>query len=196
MDVNQLPDTVYHGTVSIHRDSLLSGIDINKGYKSVDFGQGFYTTSDLSQAKKIAYDRTNAYNKKHKPTKPAYPIVIEYKIDKTILLPLKGKLFDSPSEKWIEFIYNNRVGTDYVINSYYNLDRRYHYVYGCVADSNIADIISGVKRGEITYGYFYDHIKPLQSSKYNQLSFHSELSIQALSFLRVIEFESEVLIHE
>lgn len=196
MDVNHLPNVVYHGTISVHKDSILSGIDINKGYKSVDFGQGFYTASDFSQAKKIAYDRTNAYNKKCKPSILAYPIVIEYKIDKSILSSLKGKLFDSPSEKWIEFIYNNRVGINFVINSYYNLDRKYHYVYGCVADSNIADMVGDIKRGVITYGDFHDHIKPLQPSKYNQLSFHSELSIQALSCTNVIEFESEVLIHE
>lgn len=45
----------YHGTTSNHAHHIVdAGIDVTKGYKAVDFGQGFYTTSSFEQAKKHA----------------------------------------------------------------------------------------------------------------------------------------------
>lgn len=185
MTIAELPDTVYHGTVSVYEDSIKEQIDISKGYPYVDFGQGFYTTSSLEQAKQIARARTNLYNMKGKPCPLAYPIVSQYRFNKMSLASKKKILFDSANEKWIEFVFNNRVGIDFSVTSYYNINKKYHIVYGCVADSDITGLVRNIRNGSITYGDFIDKIKPLKLGKYDQLSFHSDESLKALTFVDV-----------
>lgn len=193
MTIDNLPNIVYHGTISIHKDSLLSGIDVNKGYYSADFGQGFYTTGNYEQALRLSKDRAKAYCKLNK-TILVYPMVITYNINKSELNSneYKGLIFDFPDSKWKEFIYNNRVGKDFVVSKYHNLNHKYDYVYGCVADSNITDMTKQIRSKQITYGAFVDDLKPLKSEYYNQLSFHSLKSINILDFLNIEIIESEV----
>lgn len=193
MTVDDLPDVVYHGTVSVHKDSLLTGIDINKGYYSADFGQGFYTAGNYEQALRLAKDRAKAYNKLNK-TVLVYPMVVSYNINKSELRSnsYKGLIFDFPDSKWKEFIYNNRVGIEFVVSKYHNLTRKYDYVYGCVADSNITDMTKQIKTNQITYGVFADALKPLKMEYYNQLSFHSHRAIDILKLANIEIAESEV----
>lgn len=193
MTIEDLPDIVYHGTISIHKDSLMTGIDINKGYYSADFGQGFYTTGNYEQALRLAKDRTKAHNKLNKK-ELVYPMVVSYNINKSELSSnsYKGLIFDSPDSKWKEFIYNNRVGNNFVVSKYHNLNRKYDYVYGCVADSNITDMTKQIRLNQITYGVFADDLKPLKKECYNQLSFHSYESIKILDFSNIEIIESEV----
>lgn len=193
MTIENLPDIVYHGTISIHKDSLLSGIDVNKGYYFADFGQGFYTTGNYEQALQLAKDRTKAYSKLNK-TALVHPIVVTYNIDKSELnsKSYKGLIFDSANSKWKEFIYNNRVGKNFVVSTYHNLTRKYDYVYGCVADSNITGMTKQIRSKQITYGAFVDELKPLKAGHYNQLSFHTCRSIRILKFSNIETTESEV----
>lgn len=193
MTIDNLPDIVYHGTISIYKDSLLSGIDINRGYYSADFGQGFYTTGNYEQALRLARDRAKAYSKLNKTTL-VYPMVVSYNINKSELNSnsYKGLIFDSPDSKWKEFIYNNRAGKDFVVSAYHNLTHKYDYVYGCVADSNITGMTKQIRSKQITYGAFADDLKPLKVGHYNQLSFHSLKSIKILDFLNIEIIESEV----
>lgn len=193
MTIEDLPDIVYHGTISIYKDSLLTGIDVNRGYYSADFGQGFYTTGNYEQALRLAKDRTKAHNKLNKK-ELVYPMVVSYNINKSELSSnsYKGLIFDSPDSKWKEFIYNNRVGNDFAVSKYHNLNHKYDYVYGCVADSNITDMTKQIKGNQITYGVFVDELKPLKNEYYNQLSFHSYESIKILDFSNIEIIESEV----
>lgn len=193
MTIEDLPDIVYHGTISIHKDSLLTGIDVNRGYYSADFGQGFYTTGNYEQALRLAKDRTKAHNTLNKK-ELVYPMVVSYNINKAELISngYRGLIFDSPDSKWKEFIYNNRVGNDFIVSKYHNLNHKYDYVYGCVADSNITDMTKQIKANQITYGVFADDLKPLKKDCYNQLSFHSCKSIKILEFSNIEIIESEV----
>ena len=194
--IEKLPDIVFHGTISIHRDSLITGIDVYKGYESTDFGQGFYTTSNYEQAKRLAYDRAKAYNKHHKDKPPAQPMVLKYRINKVRLSEYKGLIFDSPNERWKEFIFNNRVGIDFSVSKYYNKDGRYNFVYGCVADSNITNMVGDIKRQKITYGEFIDSLKALKQYEYDQLSFHTTDVVSALDLLEIEIIEMEAILIE
>lgn len=185
MTIDELPDIVYHGTISEFRESLLAGIDISKGYLSTDFGQGFYTTSNYEQAKSLASDKANIFNKRYKQKKSVSPMIIKYSLDKSILKDYKGLIFDSPDDKWKEFIYNNRVGDDFLVSGYYNKNGRFHFVYGCVADSKITDMTKEIRKHIISYGDYVDKLKPLKSSTYNQLSFHSNDIVKALSIINI-----------
>lgn len=194
--IEKLPDIVFHGTISIHRDSLITGIDVYKGYESTDFGQGFYTTSNYEQAKRLAYDRAKAYNKHHKDKPPAQPMVLKYRINKVRLSEYKGLIFDSPNERWKEFIFNNRVGIDFSVSKYYNNNGKYNFVYGCVADSNITEMVGFVRRQQITYGDFVDSLKALKQYDYDQLSFHTPDVVSVLDLLEIEIIEMEAILIE
>lgn len=194
MTIDELPDIVYHGTISIHKDSLISGIDITKGYHSTDFGQGFYTTSNYEQAKALSIDKTNIYNARHLKSADADPMIIKYSLDKAILKKYRGLIFDDPNEKWKEFIYNNRVGGDFLISEYYNKNGKFHYVYGCVADSKITDMTKEIRKNIIDYGEYFDRLKPLKKNEYNQLSFHSNEIVKALNVISIEFLEGKVLL--
>lgn len=194
--IDSLPDIVYHGTISIYRDSLLAGIDVKVGFKSADFGQGFYTTSNFEQAKRLAFDRAKAYNKRHKNESDAQPMILTYKINKSLLSKQKGLFFVSPDEKWKEFIYNNRVGIDFSVSKYYNKDGKYDYVYGCVADSNITEMVGYIKRKQITYGDFVDSLKALKQNDYDQLSFHTSNAVKVLDLIEIEIIEMEAILIE
>lgn len=194
--IESLPDIVYHGTISIYKDSLLAGIDVTVGFKSADFGQGFYTTSNFEQAKRLAFDRAKAYNKRHKNKPPAQPMIMTYQINKSQLSEHKGLFFASPDEKWKEFIYNNRVGIDFSVSKYYNKDGKYNYVYGCVADSNITEMVGYIQREQITYGDFVDSLKALKQNDYDQLSFHTSDVVSALDLIEIEIIEMEAILIE
>ncbi|PWT77461.1 MAG: hypothetical protein C5B59_03990 [Bacteroidetes bacterium] len=49
--------TLYHGTVSLHVKAIQTAINLTAGRINTDFGQGFYTTTVLDQAKAWAWDQ-------------------------------------------------------------------------------------------------------------------------------------------
>lgn len=186
MTFNELPDTVYHGTLSIHQESLLKGIDVQKGYVSVDFGQGFYTTSDYEQAAAIAKSRTTQYKIRKNKINNVYPMIITYNINKKYLSTFKGLIFDSPSQNWKEFVYNNRVvayDKNRIISNYHNANKKYAYVYGDVADSNITEMVRNILSGRMTFGDFSDNLKSFEKKNYSQLSFHTQEVTKALNII-------------
>ena len=188
----ELPEIVYHGTVSVHKESIESGIDINKGYKSVDFGQGFYTTPDYHQALNIALARTNAYNLRHKKGSVAYPMVITFHLDREGLNAYKGLIFEKADDRWKEFVFNNRVGIDFSVSKFYNKSGKYSYVYGFVADSNITEMVGSIREGRSSFGEFADKLKPLKSNSYVQLSFHSSEVVKLLTLDKIDIIDKEV----
>ncbi|MCH5347746.1 MAG: DUF3990 domain-containing protein [Oscillospiraceae bacterium] len=192
MTVDELPDIVYHGTMSVHKESLIAGIDINKGYASTDFGQGFYTTGNYEQAVSLANDRAETYNERHEQSEKTYPMIISYSVNKRLLSACKGLFFDTPDDKWKEFIYNNRVGNGFAVSSYHNINRKYDFVYGFVADSKIVDMTKEVRWKKATYGMFVDNLKPLKYGSYDQLSFHSDKSAAVLNILKIEIIDKEV----
>jgi hypothetical protein len=41
---------LYHGTLDVHVNSVLAAVDVTQGAALKDFGRGFYTTTNLTQA--------------------------------------------------------------------------------------------------------------------------------------------------
>jgi hypothetical protein len=52
---------LWHGTLSIFRHGIESGIDLSKCAVDTDFGRGFYTTTVERQARFWAWDRFNRW---------------------------------------------------------------------------------------------------------------------------------------
>ena len=87
---------LYHGSnVEVRQPRLL------EGQRPLDFGPGFYTTSDLEQASKWA-DRTARIRK------AGSPLVSVYEVDESRLSELKTLAFDAPDREWLRFVAANR----------------------------------------------------------------------------------------
>lgn len=87
---------LYHGSnVEVRQPRLL------RNQRPLDFGSGFYTTSDMGQASKWA-ERTARIRK------AGAPLVSVYEVDEQLLSRLKVLSFDSANKEWLRFVAANR----------------------------------------------------------------------------------------
>ena len=88
---------LYHGSnVEVRQPKLL------KNQRPLDFGPGFYTTSDIGQASAWA-ERTARIRKSGKPVVSAYEIDCD-----DLRTNLKVLSFDSANKEWLRFVATNR----------------------------------------------------------------------------------------
>ena len=113
---------LYHGS-----NTSIDEIDLKRGRRGKDFGQGFYLSPDRHQAQQMAertVDREEA----------GEPILTTYQFDDSILFSpsdLKVKVFDGYSQEWAEFIMMNRR------NKSYEQAHDYDIVYGPIANDKV-----------------------------------------------------------
>ena len=87
---------LYHGSnITVESPKLL------KVQRSLDFGKGFYTTSDFEQAKKWAERSTRI-------RKNGSPLISCYEIQDVDIESINVLHFDKPDKKWLEFVAENR----------------------------------------------------------------------------------------
>lgn len=112
---------LYHGSnVEVKEPILL------KVQRELDFGKGFYTTSDLEQAARWAW-RTA----KRRGESNAFVTVYEVKDDE--LKNIRLLSFDSPNVEWLNFVVKNRKG-EYIAGDW-------DIISGPVADDQTAQVI-------------------------------------------------------
>lgn len=95
---------LYHGS-----NTSIDAIDLKRGRRGKDFGQGFYLSPDRRQAQQMA-ERTVDLEE------AGEPILTTYQFDDSILFrpsDLKVKVFDGYSQEWAEFIMMNRRNKSY-----------------------------------------------------------------------------------
>lgn len=191
---------IYHGTVDIHRESLISGIRLDLCNNSVDFGQGFYTTTNYAQAEAFAIKKAKQYNIKLRNRqkcgsslnqKFASPMILAYNIEEDVFERLIGYTFNEPDDIWAEFIFNNRLGHEYLKSEFHNLNAQYDYAYGCMADAAIATLIEDVEKGIISYEQFCSAITPYDKDNQDQLSFHTKNGLTCLKLDDIVILESD-----
>lgn len=112
---------LYHGS-----NQTIERIDLTKGKKFKDFGQGFYTTHLKSQATEWSRTITNRYG--GTPTVTEY----EFDLDKAIAAGLNVKIFEVADREWALFVMANR---DRKSEEYRH---KYDIVIGPVADDDMA----------------------------------------------------------
>ena len=89
---------LYHGSnIAVQEPQL------NKGRKELDFGQGFYTTSDFEQAVSWARRTTRI-------RRSGQACVTSYAIDNSSLQTLSMHRFSEPDFAWLEYVTANRRG--------------------------------------------------------------------------------------
>ncbi|MBX9572180.1 MAG: DUF3990 domain-containing protein [Candidatus Obscuribacterales bacterium] len=103
------PLTLYHGTLKLHVESVLSGIKLAESKGKPDFGRGFYTSTSIRQARKWSKIKQERYfQRKGKEEDTA---LVEFKVDREKLSELSCLFFVrwSPSnEDFWSLIYRFR----------------------------------------------------------------------------------------
>ena len=165
---------LYHGSYT-HFDK----INLNKGRKYKDFGQGFYTTKVESQAWQWAKNMSARFGVSN-------GFVSIFECDESLFKNYKYLHFDKPTEEWAYFIMNNRNTefTDYE-NKINNHNNQFDIVEGPVANDNIAVVLDqfmmNMKSGTAL-------VEALEYKNLNhQISFHSENGISILKKVKHYE---------
>ena len=152
--------TVYHGSnVEVREPKIL------KPNRELDFGNGFYTTTNIDQA--IAFSRRVTQKRG-----VGAPTVSVYEIDEKAAFPLCEVVkFDGVCDAWLDFVCDNRDGN-------YS-GPQYDFAFGPVANDDVYRTLYLYRAGEIDREETFKRLKV--KKLYNQLVFASTL---ALSFIR------------
>lgn len=123
---------VYHGSYVEVKEPL-----VRVGRKSLDFGQGFYVTKILEQAKKWA---TRVCIIRNRQT----PILNVYEIDIDTIIAQGFKILSIPkyNKEWLDFIVACRRGKE--------LWKNYDIIEGGVANDQVIDTVEDYYSGRIT----------------------------------------------
>ena len=152
---------LYHGS-----NLVVSEPKLIRQNRFLDFGFGFYTTTNKAQAISFA-------DKVTKRRKNGQRAVSIYEIDENIAFSECSILrFDEPGEAWLDFVSDNRSG------SYEG--EAYDFIFGPVANDDVYRTIALYMTGVL------DKEQTLSSLKirklFNQLVFATEKSLQYLKF--------------
>ena len=155
---------LYHGSnVIVKTPKILEPV------RSLDFGAGFYLTTDFEQAKKWSILKTERSGI-GRPTVSVYEILEE---DMKKLCILK---FDSANKNWLEFVSMNRKNEIIEENS--------DIIIGPVANENTMPVITLYLRGDYDVNEALKRLLP-QKLK-DQIVFKNEKSLSYLKFVEVI----------
>jgi len=156
---------VYHGTnIIIERPKI-----INR-FKTLDFGEGFYTSENENQARDFAVKVCERRNPTLSPIVNCY----EFNDDLRNYSVLK---FDAPNDKWLDFVVERRKGIA--------LKNKYDLIIGPVANDDIFGTIILYEAGQIDKE---SAIKRFKVKKlFNQVVFCNEFVLSKLEFIKSYE---------
>ncbi len=152
---------LFHGsTISVNNPVILKS-------QRLDFGKGFYTTTNQNQAERWAIIKKKRFGNNTKS------IVTTYELSKKIFLNQKYKIekFTTPNEEWLDFVYTNRK-EDKSLN--------YDIVIGPVANDTLYATLSLYEANLLTKQETIKRLKVHQL--YDQISFHNKTILTELSF--------------
>lgn len=156
---------LYHGS-----NVVISSPMLIPSKRLLDFGAGFYLTSDFEQAKKWAVRTTKMRGEKE-------PLVSVFDVEEENLKKLDVLCFKTPDKEWLRYIVANRTGKP--------VERKLDVVIGPVANDQAIRTVNNY----IT-GYFSEDIAIqllLPQKLKDQYAFKTERALNMLSFMEVIE---------
>ncbi len=139
----------------------------------LDFGYGFYTTTNRTQAIGFA-DKVTKRRKEGLPTVNIYEINEERAFAECSVLR-----FDAPDEAWLDFVSENRAGI-------YN-GKLYDFIYGPVANDDVYTTFTLYTSGVLTKEQTIEALKV--KKLYNQLVLTSEKALSFLNFIGTVPKE-------
>lgn len=152
---------LYHGSnVTVEHPKLI------KQNRYLDFGFGFYTTTNREQA-------VNFARKVAERRKIGEATLNIYSVDETVAFEECSLLkFDSSDEKWLDFVAANRQG------NYQGI--QYDLIYGAVANDDVYRTITLYMTGVLDKEQTLNALKIRKL--FNQLVFATEKSLRYLHF--------------
>ena len=158
---------VFHGTnIVIERPKI-----INR-FKTLDFGEGFYTTENENQARDFAVKVCQ----RRSPT--LCPIVNCYEFNEE-LSNFSFLKFDAPDEKWLNFVVERRKGVE--------LRENYDLIIGPVANDDVFGTIILYEAGQLDKESVIEKFKV--KNLFNQIVFCNELILRSLIFIKSYKVE-------
>ena len=155
---------LYHGS-----NVVVKNPEIRQSNRALDFGTGFYLTSNFDQAKKWADVITLRRGE-------GTAFVSSYLFNENETMNLNCLTFLEPNEDWLKFVVAFRTGK--------NIDVDYDLIIGPVANDNTMPVINMFINGDYSVD---EAIKRLKTQKLsNQYVFKTEKSLTLLSFEKVL----------
>lgn len=158
---------IYHGSIE-----KVESPEIRESNRTLDYGQGFYTTTSYEQAEAWVKRRMN-----EKRTSRGYVCV--YELNEAALESLKTLVFEQPTEEWVDFVMKNRTQRGYV--------HEFDIVYGPVANDRVYAAFALYEGGLINKQALIAELKAYKLV--DQYLFHTEKALQALTFIEAKEVE-------
>lgn len=151
---------LYHGSTDI-----IDAPEIRLSNRTLDYGNGFYTTTSYSQAKAWVLRRIKEQRKNQ-----GYINLFEFEED--ALTRLNCLIFEKPTEQWVDFVMENRTRTGFTHD--------YDIVYGPVANDRVYAAFALYEGGILDKQTL---IKELKTYKLvDQYLFHTKKALQTLTF--------------
>lgn len=152
---------LYHGSnVTVDHPKLI------RQNRYLDFGYGFYTTTNREQAVNFAQKVTER-------RKNGAATLNIYSIDEVVAFKECSLLrFDRPNEAWLEFVAQNRQGT--------YKGKQHDMIYGAVANDDVYRTITLYMTGILNKKQTLEALKI--KKLFNQLVFATEISLRYLHF--------------
>lgn len=156
---------LYHGSnVAINAPMLIPS------KRLLDFGAGFYLTSDFEQAKKWAVRTTKMRGEKE-------PLVTVFDVKEEKLQHLNTLYFKTPNKEWLKYVVANRTGK--------SMESSYDVVIGPVANDQAIRTVNNYMTGYFSEDIAIQLLLP-QKLK-DQYVFKTERALNILAFLEVVE---------
>lgn len=157
---------IYHGSnVTVEKPKLIVQ------NRHLDFGYGFYTTTNKVQAISFA-------EKVIRRQKSGAKIVNVYEFDKDeAFTELSVLEFESANEAWLDFVAQNRAG-EYV-------GKKYDLIFGPVADDDVYQTFTLYSSGVLTREQTIEALRI--KSLYNQAVFSTEKALLFLKYIGTLE---------
>jgi len=162
---------IFHGSdVAVKEPKILSA------NRLLDFGEGFYTTSSLEQAKRWAQKV-----KERRNSRKQIISIFEFDMCKAEN-DLKFIKFDSPDHEWLHFVTACRTGK--------KLDYDYDIVTGPVANDNVYATIQLFETGLLSEAETITRLKI--ELIYDQILFHTEQALKYITYKQHEEIIGEL----
>jgi hypothetical protein len=158
---------LYHGSdVVVEKPILLPR------QRTLDFGAGFYTTTNYEQAEVFA--RKVGDRRESERCFVSIYGAADLAILKKDLSVLE---FEETGEEWLDFVFENRAGK--------YTGKAYDIIYGAVANDTIYRVLTAYEEGIVPKS---ECIRQLKVRKlYNQMTFASEKALAYLKFISQVE---------
>lgn len=157
---------IYHGSLSI-----VEIPEIRIPNRTLDYGNGFYTTTSYQQAQDWVSRHRNDQ------IKPTCGYVNIYKVDLDAVKEANCLWFETPSEEWVDFVYANRNDRHFT--------HSYDFVYGPVANDKVYAAFTLYEAGILNKQELIRELKTY--TLVDQLLMHTPESLNSITFIEAKE---------